>query len=309
MEELTSGVHRASLNQLTDTEWDHRMQRCREYALSLKSARYRDARLQQLEALKLRRQTAQINEHTTQAVEGLKTFVMPMVDIAQGRIPARDDGASDGERLRQLRLAKRVVDNEISTLKEHEAVRVASALASVGGEREVAKAAHVSARVSLAEAKRKAKEEQKKASDDQKKAIAEAKSKAKQEQKKALEDQKKAVAEAKKAEKAEKAATAREAKKKAKDDQKKAKASIYKNGCIVLGDKHLSSKIDCLEVLAVKLDEEGTTVIEASFKCSSKSFPETGEVTLTLAEFRLWPLALRALAVAGHDVSTSAGSA
>jgi hypothetical protein len=194
------------------------MQRCREYALSLKSARYRDARLQQLEALKLRRQTMQINEHTTKAMEDVKSFVAPMVDVAHGRIPARDSDASDGDRLRQLRLAKRVVDNEIGKLKEVEAVRIAAAVASVGGEREAARAAQVAAKVAIAEAKKKAKEEEKKASEDQKKALSEAKKKAKEEEKKAKEDQKKALADAKK--------IAKEEAKRAKEEEKKAKETV-----------------------------------------------------------------------------------
>jgi DNA repair exonuclease SbcCD ATPase subunit len=161
--------------------------------------------LQQLEALKLRRQTMQINDHTTHAVEGLKTFVTPAVDVAQGRIPERGDGMSDADRLRQLRLSKRIVDNEIGALKEHEAVRIASAVASVGGEREAARAAQVAAKVALTEAKKKAKEEAKKA---------------KEEAKKAKDDQKKTLAEAKKKAKEDQKQALAEAKKKAKDDQK-----------------------------------------------------------------------------------------
>jgi hypothetical protein len=244
-------------------------------------------------------------------VEELRDELQPAMGVLLGKPVPAVEGQSDEARLDALRLSIRVQQSEVNRLKHTVAVKQLKERAEASG------SAVDAERVQTAHAKRDAAEKIR----AEKLAVKEL-ALAEKKRQKELElaekkRQKEEAAEAKRALKAEaeakrklkEAAAPRKKQKQPKEDQKKAEASIYKNGCIVLGSKHLSSKISHLEVLEVKHDkEEDGVVIEARFMCSSGTSPETGEVMLVADEFMMWPLAVSALTRAGHRLPSGSAS-
>jgi len=76
-----------------------------------------------------KRPVARVNAHTTAVVhaseERLSRDIKEVHDVLRGKETGLQDGQTDKERLKQIRLLKRTLDNEVSDIKERESGRLA----------------------------------------------------------------------------------------------------------------------------------------------------------------------------------------
>ena len=76
-----------------------------------------------------KRPVARVNAHTTAVVraseERLSRDIKEVHDVLRGKETGRQEDQTDKERLKQIRLQKRALDNEVGDIKERESERLA----------------------------------------------------------------------------------------------------------------------------------------------------------------------------------------